>query len=253
MKKLKTHNLGKISAALAFFAIASCSAPHAVGINDPHEEANRKTHASNRMLDRKLIKPASGAYGTGLPQPVRQGIGNFASNLGLPGVVVNNLLQLNLKDALKNSTRFFLNTTIGVGGLLDPSTAMGLHEESSDFGETLHVWGVGEGNYVELPFIGPSTERDMAGMVVDLFTNPLSFGASGAGKLISPTAKGLSKLGDRYEFSDTIDTILYDSADSYAQARLLYLQHRRFELGQDLSTDAPVKEGEEAYEDFYAE
>ena len=253
MKILQKYNLRNFFAGVAFVAVASCTAPQATGINDPHEDDNRQTHEANRALDRTLIKPASGAYGNGLPQPVRQGIGNFASNLNLPGVVVNNLLQLNLEDAVKNASRFLFNSTIGIGGVLDPSTTMGLHEESSDFGETLHVWGVGEGNYVELPFVGPSTERDMAGMVVDLFTNPLSFGSSGAGRLLGPTAKGLSKLGDRYEFADTIDTILYDSADSYAQARLLYLQHRRFQLGQELSADALVAEGEEAYEDFYAE
>jgi len=253
MKILQKYKLRIFFAGAAFVAVASCTAPQATGINDPHEDDNRKTHQANRALDRALIKPVSGAYGNGLPQPVRQGIGNFASNLNLPSVVVNNLLQLKIDDALKNSTRFIINSTIGLGGVLDPATAIDLHEESSDFGETLHVWGVGEGNYVELPFVGPSTERDMAGMVVDLFTNPLSFGSSGAGKLLGPTAKGLSKLGDRYEFADTIDTILYDSADSYAQARLLYLQHRRFELGQELGTDALVKEGEEAYEDFYAE
>ena len=236
---------------LAGFALAlvtGCSAPVANGITDPHEAHNREVHEANRDLDRALVKPASGAYGNVIPAPVRQGVGNFASNLNLPSIVVNNLLQLDLDSAVKNSSRFLFNTTIGLGGILDPSTAMGLHEESTDFGETLHVWGVGEGNYVELPVVGPSTERDMIGMVVDVFTNPLTFGAPSPEKYLSPVAKGFSKLGDRYRFSDTVDSILYDSADSYAQARLLYLQHRRFELGQQSDEDQG-----DAYDDPYAD
>jgi len=249
-KKL-VHKLGLIIAGLSLVVITGCNAPVARGINDPYEARNREVHETNRNLDRALVRPASGAYGSVIPAPVRQGIGNFASNLNLPSVVVNNLLQLDIDSALKNSTRFLFNTTIGLGGILDPSTAMGLHEENTDFGETLHVWGVGEGKYVELPVIGPSTERDMVGMVVDVFTNPLTFGAPSPEKYMGPVAKGFSKLGDRYEFSDIVDSVLYDSADSYAQARLLYLQHRRFELGQELGADE-FDQGD-SYEDFYAD
>jgi len=253
MKNLYKLNITPLIVGLSLAVMVSCTAPQATGITDPNEAQNRATHENNRKLDRAIIKPASGAYGNGLPKPVRQGIGNFASNLGLPSMVVNNILQLRIGDALKNTTRFVFNTTIGLGGVLDPSSAMGLHEESTDFGETLHVWGVGEGNYVELPLIGPSTERDMVGIVVDMFTNPLSFGASSPGKYMGPVVKGFSKLGDRYNHADTIDTILYNSADSYAQARLIYLQHRRFKLGQALGTDQPLEEGEDAYDNFYAD
>ena len=250
LNRISTHTFCFLIAMATLVVMTGCSAPVTKGINDPHEVRNRQVHETNRDLDRALVRPASGAYGSVLPAPVRQGIGNFASNLNLPGIVVNNLLQFDIDSALKNSSRFLFNTTIGLGGVLDPSSAMGLHEESTDFGETLHVWGVGEGNYVELPVIGPSTERDMVGMVVDVFTNPLTFGAPSPEKYMSPVAKGFSKLGDRYDFSDTVDSILYDSADSYAQARLLYLQHRRFELGQEQSAD---DEGEDGYDDFYAD
>lgn len=253
MKILRKLNVVRALTVLSLVIMASCTAPVATGITDPHEAKNRYTHEGNRNLDKTLVGPAAGAYGNGLPAPVRRGIGNFASNLNLPSVVVNNILQLRLGKALKNTSRFLINSTIGLAGVLDPSTAMGLDEENSDFGETLHIWGVGEGNYVELPFVGPSTERDMVGMVVDMFTNPLTFGAGSPEKYMSPVIKGFSKLGDRYEYSDTIDTILYNSADSYAQARLIYLQHRRFKLGQALGTDQPVEEGEDAYDDFYAD
>ncbi len=253
MKILKKLNFTPVLAGLLFIIMASCTAPQATGITDPHEAQNRETHELNRQLDRNLIKPASSAYGAGLPLPVRQGIGNFASNLNLPSVIVNNILQFRIGKALQNSTRFLVNTTIGLGGVLDPSTAIGLHEESTDFGETLHVWGVGEGNYVELPFIGPSTERDMVGMVVDIFTNPLLLGMSSPERYMGPVVKGFSKLGDRYDHGDLIDSILYNSADSYALARLMFLQHRRFQLGQGLGTIETFEEGDYAYEDFYAD
>lgn len=235
-------------AVVTLVLIASCTAPTPKAINDPHEEGNRRTHEANRKFDRALVRPAAGAYGSILPAPVRQGVGNFASNLNLPGVIVNNLLQLNIDGAVKNSWRFVINTTIGVGGIFDPSSSFELYEDRSDFGETLHVWGVGEGEYVELPFIGPSTQRDTVGMVVDVFTNPLTFGAPNPEKYMGPVAKGLSKLGDRYTYSSSVDSILYDSADSYAQARLLYLQSRRFQLGQEQED-----QGDDGYDDYYAD
>ncbi len=240
---------GLFLATLTLLIVTACTAPAPKSFNDPNEEGNRRTHEANRRLDRALIRPASGAYGHVVPGPVRQGVGNFASNLNLPGNIVNNLLQLNINGAVKNSWRFVINTTLGVGGIFDPATDIGLDEEMGDFGQTLHVWGVGEGEYVELPLLGPSNQRDTLGMVVDVFTNPLTFGAPTPEKYMGPVAKSLSKLGDRYDFSDTVDSILYDSADSYAQARLLYLQHRRFQLGQE----EPVEEQGDGYDDFYAD
>ena len=129
--------------------------------------------------------------------------------------------------------RFVINSTLGFGGLFDVASDFGIEDHETDFGETLHVWGAGEGAYVELPFLGPSTQRDAVGKVVDLFTNPLSYTLDDPESYYGPVASVASGLGNRGRFSDTIDSILYDSADSYAQARLIYLQNRRFELGQE--------------------
>jgi phospholipid-binding lipoprotein MlaA len=101
----------------------------------------------------------------------------------------------------------------------------------TDFGETLHVWGAREGAYVELPVLGPSTERDTWGMVVDVFTNPLTYVLESPENYYGTVASVSSGLSNRGRYAATIDSILYDSADSYAQARSLYLQNRRFELG----------------------
>jgi len=250
LNNIRNLNVRSVLAVMMVVVIAGCTAPTPKAINDPNEAGNRRTHEANRRVDRTMLKPVSGAYGNALPAPVRQGIGNFASNLNLPGVIVNNLLQLNIDGAVKNSWRFVINTTIGIGGIFDPSSSIELYEDSSDFGETLHVWGVGEGQYVELPFVGPSTQRDTVGMVVDVFTNPLTFGAPSPEKYMGPVVKGLSKLGDRYTYSSTVDSVLYESADSYAQSRLMYLQNRRFQLGQD---PAEQDQGEDGYDDYYAD
>lgn len=236
---------------VALSAAAACAPPPAPdGINDPDEAQNREIHTFNVALDKAILRPLSGAYGSALPAPVEEGIANFSDNLDLPGDVVNNLLQGRPHYALQNSWRFAINSTAGIGGLFDVAAALGLLAVKTDFGETLHVWGVPEGAYIELPGLGPSTDRDTVGTIVDMALNPV--GALLPDSNLGTVAKIASKLGDRSRFSATVDSILYDSADSYAQARLLYLQNRRFELGQT-SGAAADEDFLDPYEDPYAE
>lgn len=227
------HALRPIAVLTVVATLSACATPQGGGeFPDPYEEQNRQVHELNVALDRALVGPASQVYGGVIPAPVRLGVTNFASNLTLPGTVVNDLLQAKIGDAFANAGRFVLNTVAGLGGIFDPASVIGLDERRTDFGETLHVWGVGEGNYIELPVLGPSTERDFVGMLVDFAMNPtwlLHHPESHIATGVAVTAK----LGQRYQYSDTIDSILYESADSYAQARLLYLQSRRFQLGGD--------------------
>lgn len=236
-------------AALALGACARETVP--VGFNDPYEPTNRRIHEFNRGVDKAVLKPLASAYGSIVPPPISQGVSNFAGNLDGPGDVVNDILQANPEDAVKNTARFLVNTTIGIGGLFDPATKMGLMGAPTDFGETLHVWGAKEGRYVEVPFLGPSTTRDFTGTVVDVVFNPLRLVLQEPETYWMTGAKLASRLGDRARYSETVDSILYESADSYAQARLLYLQNRRFALGQtgsaaDASDDAN-------FEDPYAQ
>jgi len=121
----------------------------------------------------------------------------------------------------------------------------------TDFGETLHVWGAGEGAYVELPFLGPSTARDATGTLVDLVLNPIQLLLPPDEAMAATVTKLFSRLGDRDRFSATVESILYDSADSYAQARLLYLQNRRFGLGQAGAAEGADGAFIDPYEDPY--
>lgn len=238
-----------ICAALAL--LAGCARPVApVEINDPYEAENRGMHAFNVAADRHVIKPIASGIAQPGGGPVQLGIGNFANNLDLPGDVANNLLQLRLGKAVENTLRFGINSVIGIGGIFDPASAMGVAGKKTDFGETLYVWGVDEGYYLELPLLGPSTARDALGEVVDTVINPLGFVLQAPESYIGTAAKVASKISDRARYSETVDSILYDSADGYAQARLLYLENRRYELGQTTTGDAGFVD---PYEDPYAQ
>lgn len=248
------RRIGVLAPVLASaLALSACGpAPIQQGINDPNESFNRKVHGFNRGLDSALVRPAAKGYGAIVPGPVQTGVSNFAHNLDLPGSIINGLLQGRPMYATENTLRFAVNTTFGIGGLFDPATVLGIKGKPTDFGETLHVWGVGEGPYIEVPALGPQTSRDFAGWVVDVVTNPVRIGLGEPEKYWADAFKVGSKLGDRNRYSDTVDSILYESADSYAQARLLYLQNRRYQLGQAAGVE---DDGafEDPYEDPYAQ
>lgn len=229
---------------LVLGACTPASAPDVVA--DPYESQNRAIHNANKKFDKSIIRPVSRAYGTIVPSPLRTGISNFSSNLSLPGKVVNNLLQARVADATTNAFRFIFNTTFGLGGLIDFAGEAGIPEETTDFGETLYVWGVGEGAYTEVPSLGPSTSRHLVGRIVDLALNPLNMVTATPESGILAGSNVAALIGDRYRYTDLIDGVLYDSADSYAQARLLYLQNRRFALSGTADT-----EEFDPYEDVY--
>jgi len=215
---------------------------------DPHEEQNRSTHEFNKNLDQAFataIKPIV------LPDPVFVGFSNASSNLGLPSKVVNSVLQGRAEPAVENTLRFVINSTIGIGGLFDPAgSVFGLHETDTDFGETLYVWGWSEGAYIVLPVIGPSTERDAVGWLVDLALDPVNVMFEGQDAVAVTGVRIAGKIADRKRFGDTVDSVLHESADSYAQTRLLYLQSRRYQLSGRQENDADAFD---PYEDPYAE
>ncbi len=202
-------------------------------IFDPYENANRGIHKFNLGVDRFLFRPASKGYVKIVPDPMVTSFSTFAENISLPGQAVDYLLQGNPKQMGNALLRFVINMTVGGFGLSAPADELNLPPVDTDFGETLHVWGVGEGAYVELPFYGPSTTRDAVGVIINLFSNPINFTPVRPADNLGVYAEVVRRMGDRGRFSDTVDSILYESADSYAQARLIYLQNRRFELARD--------------------
>lgn len=244
-----TKRATKLAILASIVALSACAKAEVTrSIVDPHEAKNRQVFANNVRSDRAVVRPVAKTYGQVVPGPIRQSVGNFASNFSLPGLIVNNILQGDIDGFGKNTSRFLFNTVFGIGGLFDPASDAGLYEDDTDFGETLYVWGVGEGNYVVLPVFGPSTERHMVGRVVDIFTNPLGNVLKSPDSYGPRAAKFASRLDDRNQFADTIDG-LYDADNAYEQARLLYLQNRRFKLGSETSVDS----GDDAFGELYGE
>lgn len=225
--------------------VACTPAPDGVSVFDPYEATNRQIHNFNKQLDETVF---SGGTGVGVPEAVGIPVANFADNVALPGMVINGLLQADIGGAATNTMRFILNTTIGIGGLFDPAGGIGLLEEETDFGETLAVWGVPEGAYLELPVLGPSTERALAGRIVDAIIDPLDQVGTRPQVEYGTVAKLAGRIVKRSQYSDTIDSVLRESADSYSQQRLIYLQNRRFELGTTSAEDAV-----DPYEDLFGD
>jgi len=222
-------------------ALSGCatSGPPGAEFNDPHESANRAVHAFNKGFDKALFRPVSRAYGTVVPGYGRQRLNNVQSHFSLPSDIINAALQGRGENTVHNVFRFLVNTTVGVLGIFDPATSLGLEDRSTDFGETLFVWGSGEGAYLEVPFFGPYTQRDLLGEVVDVVINPLSFVSLSPPEAYIPSGTYIAEALDyRYEFADTVDGILYESADSYAQTRLIFLENRRFQLGDTSQSTA---------------
>lgn len=218
-------------------------------IADRDEAQNRAVHRFNLGLDRAVVSPAAQGYGTIVPEPVRDGVDNFASNLSQPSYIMNNLLQLRVGQASQNLLRFVVNSTVGIGGLLDPATALGVPAARTDFGQTLHIWGAGEGDFVMLPVFGPSTTRDTVGLIVDMATNPVRAAVPQTDRRYVTGAEVLARFGNRYDMADSFDSLLYESADSYALLRSLYVQNRRFALGG--ATLAPDLGDDDLYFDPY--
>ena len=166
------------AAVLSGCAPQSPEAKAAGELFDPYENTNRSIHEFNRGVDRYAFRPASKGYVAVVPPDMVQVFNNFAINISMPGQAVNLLLQGKPKDSGIALSRFVVNTIFGIGGLGDPASDFNIPYADTDFGETLHVWGAGEGAYVELPFYGPSTARDSVGVVVDFFTNPTISGST---------------------------------------------------------------------------
>ncbi len=195
--------------------------------NDPFEPMNRQIFDLDQKFDQTLLKPTAEAYNTVIPEPARDGVHNFLTNLNLPVVFANDMLQGDIDHAGKTFGRFGLNSTFGIAGFLDWATDAGLPYRENDFGLTLASYGVGEGPYMVLPFLGPDPPRDAAGQVADVFLDP-SFYIHirehfwwGAGRY------ALSVIDVRSRNIDSLEGIERSSVDLYASVRSLYRQHRR--------------------------
>lgn len=199
--------------------------------NDPVEPLNRYFFAVNdQLIDGLILKPAAQGYDEALPGFAKDSVRHFLDNLRTPVILVNDVLQGEWDRAGTTITRFGINTTAGVGGLLDPATGWGYERHGEDFGQTLAVWGTGEGPYLFLPLLGPAPPRDLAGFAVDQAFDPLTYIFWNRDSFI-PTARFVANgLDLRARNLDTLDEIERTSVDYYAALRSLYRQSRNNEI-----------------------
>lgn len=191
---------------------------------DVLEEYNRGMFAFNEGLDRALLKPVAEGYTAVLPELVRAGIGNFFSNLNDVVVFANNVLQFDFPQAAQTSGRLVFNTSFGILGLFDVATRMELPKTHADFGQTLGRWGVGEGYFIVLPLIGPSTLRDGVGLIGDIFMNPITWGTDS--DRVSWSLWGLNLVNRRAELLRMERALSDAQIDPYVFQRSTYLQRR---------------------------
>jgi phospholipid-binding lipoprotein MlaA len=209
---------------------------------DRFERVNRRIYSFNSALDRNVARPAAKAYVAATPAPVRTGISNFFGNLGYSKVMLNDLLQGKVKDFFSDTARLVVNTTIGIGGLFDPASQLGLPEHDEDFGQTLGTWGMPSGPFLMLPLFGPSTVRDTAGLVADRFSEPDTYLVDTWHGRIGLTVGSL--LDSRASLLGT-DEMLAQSFDPYAFMRNAYLQRRDYQV-----TDGVASGKEDEFEIF---
>jgi phospholipid-binding lipoprotein MlaA len=214
--------------------------------HDPFESQNRSAHRLNVPVDRTVYRPVARGYGDTVPQEVRNGVRNLRNNWRLPGHVIQYTLQGRGTEVAASSTRFLVNTLLGLGGLLDIAADMGLPYDETGFDETFYRWGLPEGGYLELPLFGPGTQRDWTGYALDQLTDPTWYVLPVAATNALLVLGGLDLVNDRYELDPALTPLMHESADSYTALRIAYIQNMRARLQG--GTD--VEQLEDVYEDF---
>ena len=201
-------------------------------VKDCFEKINRATFAFNMALDKVLFRPVAAGYRK-LPSPVRAGTSNALNNISNLVTIPNNILQGDFKAAGNNSIRFIINTTIGIVGIFDPANALGFEKlEKEDFGQTFGAMGIGEGCYLVLPVIGPSTVRDAVGSLVSMTGGDAWYNITVKNdtQYFKESDYYFSKLGEGVDFRaknlESFDSLEKNSLDFYATVRSLYLQDR---------------------------
>ncbi|MCY4131700.1 MAG: VacJ family lipoprotein [Nitrospira sp.] len=191
---------------------------------DPFESVNRRIHGVNDIADSWIAKPATQAYVSYTPRPIRNSVANFFDNVVYPNVILNDFLQGKGTQGLEDLGRFLVNTTFGFLGIWDMATPLGLKAHEEDFGQTLAVWGMKESTYLVLPFIGPSTVRDLPNLGVTAVTNILFY-------VPNPYVVPVALLGFIDYRAGVDEAVTFRDAtavEPYLFTREAYRHHRRF-------------------------
>lgn len=212
--------------ALATLFLNGCASTASSDNGDPHESMNRSFYNFNDSLDKNFLEPVAKGYVNVTPEPVRDGITNFFDNVTYLNTIANDLLQGKGGYFLRDSGRFVVNSTIGIGGLFDPATGMGLPQRNEDLGQTFGVWGAGEGAYLTLPLMGPSSYRDLPAPVMSILLNPLTY----LSPIVTIPVGAVQAINTRANLLDA--TRIRDQAalDPYTFVREAWRQQREYDI-----------------------
>ncbi len=220
--------------------LSACASQEYGGVSDPIEGVNRGIFKFNKVVDDAVMEPVAKGYRAAVPDPARTGVRNALRNLKTPTTLANNLLQADLSGAGNTLTRFFANTLFGLGGLIDVAAMDGVNYREEDFGQTLGVWGVGNGPYLVLPLLGPSSVRDTTGLLVDTYTDPVRLW------LVNTDRHGwyygrvaVASIDKREELLDVLSDLKKNSVDYYAAMRSAYIQKRDAQIRGNDDADLP--------------
>lgn len=227
----------RISTLAMVAALSGCATSN--NPNDPLEGFNRAMFSFNDTVDKVALKPAAQAYQFVLPEFVQTGIGNFFGNIGDLWSAVNQILQGRVETGVTSFMRVAVNTTFGLGGVLDVSTEARLTKQKSDFGQTLGKWGVGSGPYVVLPLLGPSTIRDTAALPADFYGDLWSYKKPVRWRNVGSVVRVIDKRAQLLDASN----LLEDAAlDKYDFVRDTYLQSRQSQIDGNKDDSKSSKE-----------
>lgn len=216
----------RAAALLACAWLAGCAtAPAGVSDRDPLQPFNRKVYTFNDSFDRHIMTPVANGYKRVTPRPVRTSVSKFYNNLTYPDVILNDFLQGKLGDGIGDSARFLINSTVGLLGLFDPASRVGLRPHMEDTGQTLAVWGVPQGPYLVVPFAGPNTTRDLPDLATLTVTNALFYVAN---PYVTVPLALLGFIDYRVQAESSINFVNEAALDPYLFVREAYLQHRAF-------------------------
>ena len=213
--------------------------------SDPYEKSNRGFFEFNEKLDEAILEPVADTYDVVVPEVAQTGFINFIKNAESPINIVNLLLQGRPIDSLESLLNFSINSTIGILGIFDPASKMGLKTYDEDFGQTLGIWGFEGGSYWMTPVLGPFTTRHSVGDIIDNLFNPLTYIDNGASRY---GIKIFDKIQERSDLSPLEDE-LYGSYDPYQYLRDSYLDNRKYKLNNG-QVDEVEDFNEIDFEDF---
>ena len=245
--KAITRLRGVLLSGLLMLLTGCASTQYIENERDPWQGFNRSVYSFNDSLDRAILKPVAKGYQAVTPDFVEQGVLNFFSNMDDVSVAINNLLQAKLADSASDIGRLLINSTVGVLGLFDVASSIGLEKHQEDLGQTLGTWGVGAGPYIVWPFFGPSTLRDTPSLVVDaVLLDPLTHVELKPGERAAVVV--LDRVSRRAELLSLEETVDEIATDRYTFIREAYLDRREF-----LIHDGSPRQDDDLYDELEAE